>query len=297
MSANYYCSLETFHSIIKGKSLWLSEMSKTNDSEDGKAIIGRAKEIFEAEFQKTRKVKWFSEAFKTETFNRIIQGHENHFTDFFEKNSVYITCFSDRKDLLSQWRGYADDGRGIDICFDYNALKDICETKTDDPKLQFKRIEYNRASQGKIIRDSAKECIKQLKMAAKSMEDVDLFNQANQIVTERFDGLIKESVFTKNIAFNEEKETRLLFITPKMDNEAYTLTNGIVIEKPGTIVKNGDIIVTHRNLNFGDHFPEMINEIIIGPKCKMSVLDMETFLQQNGFSKGIKVSYSTLTYR
>lgn len=43
-------------------------------------------------------------------------GYVKLFTDeFFNENHAdfryYVTCFSYQNDLLSQWRGYADDGR------------------------------------------------------------------------------------------------------------------------------------------------------------------------------------------
>lgn len=52
------------------------------------------------------------------------------FTDeFFNENHAdfryYVTCFSYQNDLLSQWRGYADDGRGAAIGFDLDVLKEV----------------------------------------------------------------------------------------------------------------------------------------------------------------------------
>jgi len=34
--------------------------------------------------------------------------------------AAYIACFSEKGDLLSQWRAYADDGEGVAIGFDPN---------------------------------------------------------------------------------------------------------------------------------------------------------------------------------
>ena len=56
-------------------------------------------------------------------------GYVKLFTDeFFNENHAdfryYVTCFSYQNDLLSQWRGYADDGRGAAIGFDLDVLKE-----------------------------------------------------------------------------------------------------------------------------------------------------------------------------
>ena len=52
------------------------------------------------------------------------------FEEFMEKldsrgqRSVYISCFSKKPDLLSQWRAYAEDGTGVSIGFDLKKLSD-----------------------------------------------------------------------------------------------------------------------------------------------------------------------------
>lgn len=38
---------------------------------------------------------------------------------------TYVACFSERKDCLSQWRGYADDRQGISIGFCKKMLESL----------------------------------------------------------------------------------------------------------------------------------------------------------------------------
>lgn len=38
------------------------------------------------------------------------------------QRSVYISCFSKESDILSQWRAYADNGKGVSIGFDLEKL-------------------------------------------------------------------------------------------------------------------------------------------------------------------------------
>jgi hypothetical protein len=37
----HYCSVDTFQSIILSKTLWLSDLSKSNDSKEGKIAVER----------------------------------------------------------------------------------------------------------------------------------------------------------------------------------------------------------------------------------------------------------------
>jgi hypothetical protein len=46
-------------------------------------------------------------------------------------HSSYITCFSRKGDLLSQWRAYGDDGRGVSIGFDSKLLYKVDSRKND----------------------------------------------------------------------------------------------------------------------------------------------------------------------
>ena len=42
-------------------------------------------------------------------------------------NVALGTCFSEERDLLSQWRGYANDGAGFSVTFDKEKLDRYCE--------------------------------------------------------------------------------------------------------------------------------------------------------------------------
>ena len=122
----HYCSVETLLSIIQNKTIWLSDASKTNDSSELKYIFD----------------------FFTATVDVILESYGNKYNDLIKEkvrkiiNSTmeglvydkiriakykknFICCFSEAKDLLSQWRAYANDGNGVAIGFSSDMLKKI----------------------------------------------------------------------------------------------------------------------------------------------------------------------------
>ena len=117
MIGYYYCSLDTFLNILKNKEIYLSDPLKMNDKLEIRWYLDRLND--------DNKEDAFDSVFER---MRIRSGLEFSFDDllnclnFKGQRSVYISCFSKKQDLLSQWRAYADDGRGVSIGFDLNKL-------------------------------------------------------------------------------------------------------------------------------------------------------------------------------
>lgn len=80
------------------------------------------------------------EKLKTEKFSdEILNNFEDNIDTFYESER-YVTCFSKEGDLLSQWRAYANQGKGIAIGFDlYNLEYSLhqhvkgCQISYDEP--------------------------------------------------------------------------------------------------------------------------------------------------------------------
>jgi hypothetical protein len=93
----HYCSNNTFLSIIKNKSVWLSDLTLSNDRLEGKWVRSLLVERCEAESMHPVELERLLSAF-----------------DFgAERMGAAGFCMSEDGDLLSQWRGYADDGAGV----------------------------------------------------------------------------------------------------------------------------------------------------------------------------------------
>ena len=139
----HYCSLETFNTIINNKTLRASDITKSNDDQE---------------------LKWIANSISNTIINVILNNKtlcskyniDNDKIRFIEEqiknvtNSVYISnsrtmlslacCFSETGDLLSQWRGYANDGNGISIGFNKKILSSL---NSYHFTYGFRKIEYD----------------------------------------------------------------------------------------------------------------------------------------------------------
>jgi Protein of unknown function (DUF2971) len=125
--------------------------------------------------------------------------------------------FSEERDLLSQWRGYANDGAGFSITFDRAILEKIPRTPDLAMPLSFSKISYGYQDTTEIS-----SVVRQL--AAAFMDDAKEYNEGNDIGRlsinfgpngEKHSIFMDaaKSLFTvKNGAFKEEKEWRLFSI-------------------------------------------------------------------------------------
>ncbi|MBD8725755.1 DUF2971 domain-containing protein [Oxalobacteraceae sp. CFBP 13708] len=114
----HYCSTSTLHAIATNKTIRHSDINMLNDS---------------------REVRWAYSIFEdaaTRLIKRegLLSSAPEITTDFVDSIDEilspsqlvahpFISCFSLEPDMLSQWRAYADDGRGTAIGFDAKALR------------------------------------------------------------------------------------------------------------------------------------------------------------------------------
>ncbi|MEE9368963.1 MAG: DUF2971 domain-containing protein [Pontiella sp.] len=115
----HYCSVDTFQNIILSKVLWLSDLSKSNDSKEGKIAPERLGKWLQAKHNCSR-----------EECDFVYKLYE----EWASRKHCLGTCFSNDGDLLSQWRGYGDDGRGIAIGFSSDWLSSLLAHPCEAPR-------------------------------------------------------------------------------------------------------------------------------------------------------------------
>lgn len=130
-------------------------------------------------------------------------------------NVALGTCFSEERDLLSQWRGYAQDGAGFSVTFDTEKLQRAAESYKNVSPLTLSKVYYGSRD---IVETN--DIVKKLYDAFSSDaeqydEGQDGIGRMSLNLTPEKHQLQKEaarSLFTvKNGAFKEEKEWRLFF--------------------------------------------------------------------------------------
>lgn len=235
--------------------------------------------------------------------------------------SNLIICFSEEADLLSQWRGYAHDGKGLCLGFSYALLRKKCEESKGILSLE-KVIYISEEERQNILRENASDILKELKglrawiVENMTMDDAD--PDTDGLLGFNFHGMIEslmiESLKYKHEGFKEEKEWRLFFSSRIEKDPDWAVGHPKDYFGPP---EHAEIISQMRNnfeFNISDDnispylklpFSEMesedsservVKELWLGPKSRISNADIELFLAQNGYS-GVKILRSETSYR
>lgn len=248
-----YTSFETFKDILENDSLLLTDIKKSNDRTELKLIYNVLSEVFIEEFNKANP-KYMERNFPEKEFRKFY----NENTTFINKaettlHTQYVTCFSSSGDMLSQWRGYGSDGKGISIGFDENWFKYLSH------EYCFDKVRYNHKKQKAVVRKNIKTIVRKLRSHVKENGTMEGFS-VTQFQT-AYNELLLKGVFIKHPFFKEERESRL----------SYWHTNNLE-RKNLSIKKNA------------------IKEIIIGPKCTIKKETIEELLDKYNVSCVVKFS-------
>jgi hypothetical protein len=104
----HYTDLATALKIIEGQTLWASNINFLNDTTE--FIHG------------VKIIKEMIEEISTEASKLILTNVVKEIERIY-KTDRYVVCFSKNGDLLSQWRGYANNGKGVSIGFKQSGLR------------------------------------------------------------------------------------------------------------------------------------------------------------------------------
>lgn len=126
----HYCSTESFTSILRTHSVWLSSLNLSNDSMEGRMVNATVLRLAE------------KDGLDADALRRLRES-----LSFTERTLDGLGfCLSEDGDLLSQWRGYADDGRGVAIGFSRSYLEWLAKSSRGayfaPQRLELFRIEF-----------------------------------------------------------------------------------------------------------------------------------------------------------
>lgn len=265
----HYCSIEAFTSIMKSKSVMLSDITKSNDSTELISLLIEMKKQYVNESDKA-------------SLDEIIDGIKT-------VAICWAFCLSEDGDLLSQWRGYGADGAGFSIGFDENTINKNLQKKSDSLGIELIKMDYT-FDFSQLHNMEPDESI--LFALCKS------FKIKNSAFAEEREHRIA-ATSTMDTFFKQEIENNLTF-SKKDDNGLFALTLNDI--NNSQILKFGykSNMTSYIELPF-DYIGNPVREIIIGPKNKLSVADVKAFLVSEGFLKSlfdnsIVVKKSTIPY-
>ena len=280
----HYCSFPTFLKIIKNKSIWLSDISKSNDSLELKWIKDKCRYYILkvwTDYATAMKEQGKLEKVDFEEFDKI----KNQIDDFYniDTEKCWAFCLSEKQDDLGQWRGYADDGSGISIGFKSSYFENILDQHKPDPafssKVIFGDVLYTEEALNSLFYD---ECsLSQINPQMSSKEVIK--NLRTAVVAS-----LLLAPFYKNEYFSEEKEWRVAFTLLMKDLFAGKTPKTVLEETVDDIKTNyeytirGNDLVSHIEL-IDKNLVNNVNEIWVGPKCNLSSTELKLFLISTGF--------------
>lgn len=232
--------------IIENKTLRLSSLLHTNDSLEMRWIKSKIRKMF------------------SELGIKLNPEKHNIMEKYYEE--AFAICFSECGDLLSQWRGYADDGRGVAIGFDFNKLNTEFNNEITKKYLGISKVIYDEVKQEEMLLNKFNEILEY------NIDNCKKYEEAIRILESDFAPIFK------NPAFSEEKEWRLVFYFSRaFENILISDSYNIFLENHGRKLsshkfyeKNG-LISEYYDYKFKAN--DLIKEIIIGPKSRLFSLN------------------------
>ncbi len=278
----HYCSTETFFAIVSSKKILLSSMSLSNDSMEGRLV--------------------------STTFNDFLkESNIDDKTQETVKAALNVAegaldglafCLSSKPDLLSQWRGYADDGHGFSLGFSKKYLELLTKKGNESGAIfGLYKVIYNEEGQRKILRPIYEDikklvdtgCLNENSYVVLGGTSDELLNKRNEYskaLNKLWDVTqpVLSLIYTlKNKAFSEEAEWRLLSSFSRFSGNAKYRTMR-------------DRLVPYREVKFLDLGRKIVTDVYLGPKNITPIHVVKAFLDEFGF-KGVKIHKSSATYR
>jgi len=184
----HYTDLSGAIGIVTGDDLWLSSSRFSNDDEElsyGHRLVNEVLHQMEDDTN--------DDPLRPARLRRVRER-----MSAIEAEQVYICCFCQHDNLLSQWRGYTDNGSGVSIEFDPDGFTAIAGADSPHGLMRLWKVFYEPQAQRKIVR----ECVDYPYWGAATEEQrVDFIVDAVRFFLPTF----------KNADFSEEQERRLIF--------------------------------------------------------------------------------------
>jgi len=266
----HYTDLNGLAEIVAKHDLWLTHALYCNDEAEMKLGVDVARsEIKQLE--------------QTEGQANAISQKLSYFTELDglltqpRREGVYICCFCQGDDMLSQWRAYGANGNGVSICMSPNGFEDHTGLQPFG-FLSIWNVFYEPHQQKQIIERAIENTYNQFsalppeEIAKKAKDVIDFF-----VPTFKHEG------------FKEEQEWRMIFAPAAVGgvNPRYRAARDMLI--PYYSLK--DLIVSQGAVDAAQwRLP--IKRVLIGPSRHRALnkASAESLLSDNGYSRPVDTS-------
>jgi hypothetical protein len=267
----HYTSTEGLIGILSTGKMWFTDILYMNDSSE----LTYAMELIYSVLEKTTK------QYENEIFSEVLENVWNFSDDFL---NIYVLCFTEDRDLLSQWRAYGASGNGYAIGFD---------AEISNHWFSLSKVQYIPENQKLIVKEVIDEVYNVFNEELNNLVDLQykefLIHQAAYTLDEL---LFNIALQFKHPSFAEEKEWRLVYFDEH--NEIDERLNFRC--SSGKLIPFINLSLT---TNCDDEFCKLpINKIVYGPTVN-SHLTKKALVQiteKYGYSK-VSIEGSTIPLR
>jgi Protein of unknown function (DUF2971) len=230
------------------------------------------------------------------------------FTDTIKKIKhnicIFVASFcANNGDMLSQWRGYSNNGSGYSIEFNKYKLEEIAVFDLNQ-KLELKLVKciYNPDDQKKKLVEIIDQIINQLANKPNTDYSIVLKQNINSAIYNIVEKVINIAPTFKDNAFHKENEWRLVSKLIEFDCKDVKFRKG-----KSTLIPYIEIalapLIAHRNdeANYlcEEKLIESITKVYVGPVPDMGLakLATENLLWKEGYCSKVGVEKSKIPYR
>ena len=299
--------------ILSGKKLRMSDITKSNDYDEVRIFFPGIMDAMLDEYIKNPFPFTFAYENNENAIRRLLQFVYEYFFEKFRRGAItnFVVCFCEDGDKLSQWRGYADNGKGCSIGFSETELRHYVEKYSDFMTIEKVQYITNEEINNLIIlkaknilnelKDLAKWTIEKFKYEYKKTEKYMTFS-----IIQMFNIVFMKSLKYKNKAYEEENEWRIFFRYPIEkktrliygEEEVNTLSDEMVKMLRNKIdfnITSNDIVPFYPIELFGVS-EKPIKEVIMGSQNKILIDDFQLFCGKYGYDD-VKFKVSKISYK
>lgn len=265
---HHYTSGHGIQGIVGTDSIWATRIQYMNDS----------KEFFHAIELASNRLLNMEQNNDDKIFKQFCQ-HVKNILDSASGLTIYVACFSEIQDSLSQWRGYCPPNFGYSIGFNGERLKTIGQ----EQDFELRACIYDSQEKNQLIQRWAENSIKFLTDKYKNENNIAEFCRLNSYNI--LNSFIEFAPFIKHNSFKDEREWRLVSLIPTNDKRK-KLRPGKSMLIPHVSVKLN--LATDKSLIWNS---------IVGPTPNlMLALDSLTLLFDKVFLKN-GIGHTSIPYR
>lgn len=291
--------------ILKTKKIWASNILFLNDAAELEYAFNLAKDVIlvrpkllssQKEIDdETDGIREFMSEFNEALESLLLSGLKSFFQvlpDTRAFGNIYVCSFSEAGNLLSQWRGYCENGNGFSLGFDSDSLHKLAQSRN----LKFLKCIYDYSEQEEIIRNLFSKSITGSKVEISNVVKV---NDSSSVFTDKIKSVVSKTVkiffenfldiapILKHPSFREEQEWRFVEKPERYFDENLKFR------------ESTSFIIPYREIPLSDQSNELpLRRIYIGPSPNkdLSEISVNAYLKTIGI-KNCSVKKSEIPFR